>query len=699
MPRLSAALLALLLPGALCRGAGMARIDGFVERAAKAHASFTIPDWPQTPDALRTSGRDTIASAEADLQALLKRGSGEITFGNTAAALDHLRWKAQSAANLATLIRETSAENGMREAAAAAAGSINEWINALDHNPEVYTILRRLSRARPRLASEEKLLLDEQLREFHRAGLDLSPQSADAVAKLRSELMQLGSEFDANITQADARLTFTRAELEGMPDSFLSGTRREGADDQFTVEPNVMWQFHAIEENARREETRRKVQAAHDNLARTKNVPLLKRMLKLRNHLALRLHYNSWADYQTEIQMAKNATTAMRFIDDLSRRLEPEFGRLLSELRTLKARETGARGARIALWDWRYYAKRLEQEKFSFDESEAGNFFSFERVRDGMLATFGRIFGLQFDELAPPQKWTDRMQLYAVSDAQSAEPLGVIYFDLFTHDGKTNVGGTSEIITGKLLPDGRRQCPAVAILLNFRPATADAPALLAPADVEMLFHEFGHALHAVVTRAKFARFAGTNVPRDFVEAPSQTLQSWIWDQRVLDTFAADYRAPAKKIPAELVEKMKRARLAAAGLFYRRQCALAEMDLTLHGRHDPDQPYDCVTVANRVMAKMFLPPAADTAFLASFRGMNGYDAAYYGYAWSDVLATDMAFAFRNAPDGFLDLEMGMRFRREILETGSSRDASVSVERFLGRKTSPAAFLEKLGVADE
>ncbi len=198
-----------------------------------------------------------------------------------------------------------------------------------------------------------------------------------------------------------------------------------------------------------------------------------------------------------------------------------------------------------------------------------------------MFNIYQSIFGLKFEKITAPYKWIDDLELYLVTDSATGEPLGMFYLDMFPREGKFNHFAQFDILSGKLLPDGKYQRPTVALLCNFPPATADQPSLMTHSDVETLFHEFGHALHSIVTRAKYGRFAGTHVPGDFIEAPSQMLQNWVWDKKVLDTFAADYRDPSKKIPAEIIKKMNDAKLANAGVFYRRQFAFASLDLALH----------------------------------------------------------------------------------------------------------------------
>jgi thimet oligopeptidase len=354
---------------------------------------------------------------------------------------------------------------------------------------------------------------------------------------------------------------------------------------------------------------------------------------------------------------------------------------------------------KIDVWDWRYYNNQLNKQKYAVDKEALRAYFPFQKALMGMFNIYQGIFGLKFEKITAPYKWIDDLQLYFVTDSATGEPLGMFYLDMFPREGKYNHFAEFTIIGGKLLPDGKYQRPTVALLCNFPPPSADKPSLLSHSDVETLFHEFGHALHSIVTRATYGRFAGTNVPGDFVEAPSQMLQNWVWDKKVLDTFAADYRDPSKKIPAEIIKKMNDAKLANAGVFYRRQFAFATLDLALHDQHPEDQPYDCVATSNAILEKVFLPIDPSTTFVSYFGHLNGYDAGYYGYAWADAIAADMATVFEKAKDGYLDKQAGLRLRHEIYEPGDSRDVTMSIEKFLGRKQSVQPFLKKIGIGAE
>src|SRR5256885_3858849 len=671
-------------------------VDAFRGAAAKANAILTIPDWERTPEAVEASMKDAIAKANAALDQIAGQDLGKVTFKSTVVALDDLTYQAGRAANKATVIKETSTNPAMRTAAEGAVKAFQDWAVGIDYREDVYKAIKAFADTHPKLTGEDEKLLKETLRDYRRAGLDLPPDQRKEVEQLRKELSKLGTDFDTNIVKAEAPVMFTKADLDGLPESFFTSPGIKTGDDVYTVMANVTWQFNTVEENAKSEATRKQLYVIRETLAKDTNVPVLNQMLVLRNKIALRLGYKSWDDFQTEIKMAKTGANAEKYINDLVTGIQPKFDSEVAELQKLKAADTNDPNAKIMVWDWRYYSNQRNKQKYNVDKEALRAYFPFQKVLDGMFNIYQSIFGLKFERIAAPYKWIDDLQLYLVTDAASREPLGMFYLDMFPREGKFNHFAQFDIISGKLLPDGKYQRPTVALLCNFPPATADKPSLLTHTDVETLFHEFGHALHSIVTRAKYGRFAGTHVPGDFVEAPSQMLQNWVWDKKVLDTFAADYRDPSKKIPGEIIKKMNDAKLANAGVLYRRQFAFASLDLTLHNQHAEDMPFDCVATSNPILEKVFLPIDPSTTFVSYFGHLNGYDAGYYGYAWADAIAADMAIVFEKAKDGYLDKQAGMKLRHEIYEPGDSRDVNVSIEKFLGRKQSVQPFLKKIGI---
>jgi thimet oligopeptidase len=670
-------------------------VDDFRAAADKANAVLTIPNWEQTPEAVDAMMKGAIDKANKALDEIGKQDPKTVTFKNTVVALDDLGYEASLAANKANLIKETNTNEAMRTAGENAVKVFQDWAVGVDYREDVYKAMKAFAATKPKLSGEDKKLLDETMRDYRRAGLDLPPEKKKEVEQLRKDLAKLGTDFDSNIVKAQVPVVFTKAELDGVPESFFASPGVKTGDDQYTVMANVTWHFTTVEENAKSEATRKKLYVIHDSLAKDTNATVLNQMLALRNKIALRLGYKSWDDFQTEVRMAKSGAGAKKYIDNLISGTQPKFTAEVAALQKMKAADTGDANAKIGVWDWRYYDNQLVKQKYAVDKEALRDFFPFQKALEGMFNIYQSIFGLRFDKIDAPQKWVDDLQLYMVSDAGTNEPLGMFYLDMFPREGKYNHFAEFEIVGGKLLGNGKYQRPTVALLCNFPPPSGDKPSLMTHQDVETLFHEFGHALHTITTRAHYHRFAGTNVPLDFVEAPSQMLQNWVWDKKVLDTFAADYRDRSKKIPAETIQKMNDAKKATAGVFYRRQFAFASLDLAMHDVHPENAPYDCVAITNPILEKVFLPIEPSTTFVTYFGHMNGYDAGYYGYAWADAIAADMATVFEKAPQGYQDKNAGMKLRNEIYAQGDSRDVTMSIEKFLGRKQSVEPFLEKIG----
>ena len=685
-------------PGA--RAADLRKVGEFQAEAAKFNSVLTIPTFETTPEAVTAAADAVLKEADAALDEIGKLLPKAVTFTNTIAALDAIGHKVGTVANRLSLTKETSRDAAVREAAEKAVTRIEKWSVGLDYREDVYKSVQAFARTKAKLTAEQARLLEHTLRDYRRAGLGLPPEKRREVEKRRKELADLTNTFQANVTAATAPVEFTRAELDGVPEDFLNAPQIQKSEDgqKITIMANEAYQAQAVLDHARNEVTRRRVYVARDSLASEVNGPLLNEIITLRFDIARRLGYASWADYQTETKMVKNGAAAVKFLEDLIKGIQPKFAAEVEEMRKLKVADTSDEKAKIYVWDWRYYHNQIKKRKYTVDTEALRAFFPMEKTIAGMFRIYEGIFGLKFTPLEAPYKWVDDLQLWLASDAQTGEPMGHFYLDLYPREGKYNHFAQFGIIEGKLLADGKYQRPTVALVCNFPPPGADKPSLLSHRDVETLFHEFGHAMHSILTRAAFSRFAGTSVPRDFVEAPSQMLENWAWDQKVLDSFAADYRDPEKKIPGDLIEKMKAAKLATIAVTYRRQFAFGALDLAMHGpiKLDKEGRIDARAIANATLERVFLPIDGKTNFAAGFGHLMGYDAGYYGYAWADAIAADMATVFKQAPNGFFDQDVGARLRTEIYQPGNSREISSSIEKFLGRKQSNGPFLESLGL---
>src|SRR5256714_1219027 len=354
-------------------------VDDFRAAAAKANAVLTIPDWEQTPEAVEASMKNAIAKANAALDQIGAQDLGKVTFKSAVVALDDVTYQASLAANRATIIKETNKNPAMRTAAENAVKAFQEWAVGVDYREDVYKAIKAFADTHPKLTGEDEKLLKETLRDYRRAGLELAPDQRKEVEQLRKELSKLGTDFDTNIVKAVAPVMFTKADLDGLPESFFASPGIKTGDDVYTVMANVTWQFNTVKANANTEATRKQLYLVRETLAKDTNVPVLNQMLALRNKIALRLGYKSWDDYQTEVKMAKTGVNAEKYINDLVTGIQPKFESEIAELQKLKAAETNDPYAEIEVWDWRYYANQRDKQKYAVDKEALRAYFPFQK--------------------------------------------------------------------------------------------------------------------------------------------------------------------------------------------------------------------------------------------------------------------------------------------------------------------------------
>ena len=666
------------------------------ESSAKDHNSIvSLPPFERSPRASQDAVDQAIKVANSKLDAIGRLNSDEVTFENTIVALDDMAFDVSLVASRTYMLKETSESAEHRKKATDAIKKIDEWAVGLDYREDVYRAVKAFADSRPILQGEDKRLLDQTLRDYRRAGLHLSKTERDEVEKLRKELSSATTEFRTNITNAKKSLKFTRNELDGLPKMFLDQVKT--GKNEYTLQANVTFHYLNILRSAKNEQTRIRFSAERLKLASDKNIPLLKKVIQLRALIANKLGYKTWADYRCEVKMAGDGKTAIDFLRNLKRGLEPKWKAEMAEFTKIKRRETNDSDAIINMWDIFYYENLYKKERFSVDAEQLRVFFPYEQTLQGMFRIYEEIFRLKIVEAKPKYKWSNQVTLHLVYDSLSGEPLGAMYLDMFPRDGKFNHFAMFPLISGKKLSNGKYQRPTVALICNFPNPGKDKTSLLSHDNVETLFHEFGHALHGILTRTKFTRFAGTSVPRDFVEAPSQMLENWIWDKSVLDSFAADYRDSSKKIPQAVLDKLQEAKKGTIARHYRRQLSYGLVDLGLHSLNTEEaKTVDPVELSHQITENVYLKPQENTSFVGYFGHLMGYDAGYYGYAWADAISADMATVFENAPNRYYDKKAGMRLRKEIYEIGDSRDVNESIEKFLGRPRSLKPFLKDLGI---
>ncbi len=672
-------------------------VDSFAAAAEEHGVELLLPWFERDAAAVQAAADAALADGQQALDAIARQNPAQADFRSVFVALDDATYPVISALNRFYLMKETQPDAALRSACNEAVQRIEQWLVGAGYREDLYALCAAYAASyergeQPLLQGEDLRLMTETMRDFRRAGFALDAKTRAEVESLQKQLSELANLFDLNVTNAQQDLFFTREELDGAPDSFLSASRADHGRHRVRVHvtPDALTVF----ENVHDESVRRAVSAARHDLAWAENGPLLTQILQVRHAIASQLGYADWADYQTEVKMSGTGARAQDFVEDFVAGLEPKFRAELAVLTEIKRAETGLERPRIEVWDYLYYQNLLLARQYGVNTAELRNFFPLERVMEGMFLVYEHLFGLRFHPVSPTRPWVGDLKLYVVEDARTLEPLGAFFLDLFPRDGKYNHFAQFDLVGGKRLPDGRYRRPVAALVCNFTPGAPGEPALMTHDEVQTFFHEFGHCLHAVLTRAEHARFAGGAVPRDFVEAPSQMFENWAWDPEVLSIFAGHWKDPERGVPIATLRAMKEADRATKAVWYRRQLGYALADLRLH-RGLVDDP---AAVANRAMADAFLPVPAGTHFAAYFGHLTGYDAGYYGYAWADSIAADLATVFEQANEGFLDAEVGMRLRREIYEPGGSRPVEDSVRAFLGRPSDPRAFLRSVGIGD-
>ncbi|CAN5158916.1 M3 family metallopeptidase [soil metagenome] len=673
-------------------------IDDLAAEAEKFGVALTIPTFPTTAEAIASEIDALIAHFTETGDAIAQQEVADASYGSTIAPLDALSARGRDVLSPISVAENTSTDPDLRAAATEHLQRFREFEVGFGYREDIYQAVASYAATQPAgLEGERQRFFERVLRDYRRQGFDLPAEKRDRVEALQKEVSQKESTFQTHVREINQPITFTRAELEGVPDSLLDSEGIKTGDDEFTLQANTTFHYLRVLDFAKSEDTRRRMLEARALHAMDENLPVLTQVVKLRTRIAQLLGYATWADYRTETRMSGSQQAVRDFLYELSDGLQPKFDAEIAELQKLKAAGTGEPDATIHGWDVRFYQNILMKEQFNIDTEELRVYFPYENTLQGMFEVYSRIFGITIEKIENPAPWVEGVTLHAITDTESGKPLGLFYLDMFPRDGKYNHFAQFGIIIGREEADGTYQRPTVALICNFPPPSEDTPSLLSLDEVETLFHEFGHVLHSILTEAKTSAFAGTSVPRDFVEAPSQVLEYWVKRKEVLDLFAADYRDPTKKIPEEVLQKLEESEMATIGAHYRRQLSYGLTDLNLHSYLAPEQVTDVAKVGNAVVAETYFPQPEGTAFVASFGHLMGYDSGYYGYAWADVISADMASVFEEA-DAFLDPEFGMRLRREIFERGDSREVDESIEAFLGRQRSMESFLKMLGISE-
>ncbi len=634
-----------------------------------------------TDDAIRRADELVAAAASADPP----------TFESTLERMEHALAVVAEGYGRGAFMGQVHPEADVRDAGEAGEERINKWRVGLAFREDLYRAVAAVARDQgDGLEGERGRLLEHWMRDFRRAGQELEPEARAELERLRNRLVELEVAFQRNVNEARDWIELTRDELAGLPDDYIERLKPGEADGTYrvTLDYPELYPFMAqARDRARREELTRK----NWNQAATVNRPLLAEAITLRQRIADLLGQPTWAHHAMELKMAARPERVREFYAELIPPLEGAAQRDLEQMAALAQRDGVDQ---IQIWDWAYYDNEQSRDEYGVDQNAVSEYLSLDDAMRGMFELTGEVFGLSYEELPDARAWHPSVRLYAINDRATGQLLAHFYTDLFPREGKYGHAAAFPLVVGHRGEDGQYVRPVNAIVANFTPPSADRPSLLRHGphgELETLFHEFGHILHMSLTTAAYTRFSGADTEWDFVEAPSQIMEHWVWEPSVLGRFARHYRT-GEPLPAELAAKMREARYINVGIRYARQVFFGTMDVALHtAGASPDLDAEI----RRAFAVTHMPYPDETFMLGAFGHlMGGYDAGYYGYLWAEVIGDDMFGRFMR--EGVTSPVVGAAYRRTILEPNGSRSADEMVREFLGREPSNEAFLTLRGM---
>ncbi len=581
--------------------------------------------------------------------------------------------------------------------------------NDISLNPDLFRRVKTVYENRDSLGlnPEQMILLDRKYKNFVRGGAGLTDEAKEKFRAVTVELSTLSLKFEENVLAEtnDFILHLTNEEdLSGLPEGI-----REAASALAKEKEMEGWHFtlHApsfvpFMQYSDRRDLREQMFRAYVRRAfrgnEHDNRELVLRISELRLEMARLLGYGDYASYALEERMASTPDEVRGFLQRLLEASTPAGKRDLHDIEEY-ARYYGHEGL-VERWDWAYWSEKLRLERFSIDDEALRPYMPLEKVREGVLGLATRLYGLTFRENGDIPVYNEEVTACEVHDGDNGI-IAILMLDFHPRKGKS--GGawmtgfreqSMETVSDGKSVRSRRIIPVISLVMNFTRSTPVRPSLLSHSEMNTFLHEFGHALHGILSDCTYESLSGTNVKRDFVELPSQILENWAWEKEWLDTWAAHYKT-GEKIPGEILARLKESLTYNEGYACMRQLSFGLLDMAWHTLTEPFRG-DIVAFERAAMTQAeLLPPAAGACMSVSFAHLfaGGYAAGYYGYKWAEVLDADAFSLFRER--GIFDRETALAFRRNILERGGSREPDELFLNFRGRKPSIDPLIERSG----
>lgn len=641
--------------------------------------------------------RAAIKEAEVDIGNIVKQKEAA-TFENTIVALQTASERLDRISGVLFNLNECNTDSAMQQVVMELTPELTRYENSVSMNEKLFARVKAVYEQRDKLelTTEQRTLLENTYKGFVRNGVNLSGRDKKIFAKNSERLAELSQKMNQNVLADNNNyiLHITKErDLNGLPENVKAAARQEAAERDmdgwvFTLAYPSFGPFITYADNRDlREQMWRAYNSRGNRGNENDNNEIIREMTLLRYQQAKLLGYSNYSEYVLSNRMCETPAQLSKFFDQM---LDASMPYAIQDLKDV-SNYASRHGAKLPLqrWDFSYWSEKMKQDKYDFDEELLRPYFQLENVRQGIFNLYGRLYGLTFKEAHDIDIYHPDVKVYEVYDGNRF--MAVLYLDMHPRASKRSGAWMTEFRNQSNI-NGNEVRPLIQVVCNFSKPVGGKPALLSFDEVETFMHEFGHAMHGMLSDCTYPGVSGTSVKRDFVELPSQVMENWCYEPEFLNTFARHYQTGAT-IPMEYIQKIRAAEKYLAGWLCVRQLSLGLVDFAFHTITEPIE--GPIEVFERAHMKELLPAVqgtnTSTAFTHIFAG--GYASGYYGYKWAEVLDADVFSKFKQ--NGIFDKTTAEAFRNEVLSKGGTEHPAILFRNFMGRDPKIDALLQRCG----